>query len=181
MAPYDSFAGLLDYPGPHLAAALNRCLAESGAGHAAAQAHLSAFAREFEALGERKLQEIYTDAFDMQPETTLNTGYHLFGDDYKRSLFLVQLSELFCAQSFATGSELPDHACLVLRFLGRPECGAEAEGLAEDCLAPALTKIAARLEAAGNPYRHVVQALLAILPPPSVVPETAHPALQVLG
>jgi len=41
-----------------------------------------------------QLQEAYTSIFDMQPECTLNLGYQLLGDDWRRSIFLFKLKEI---------------------------------------------------------------------------------------
>ncbi|MGH9467723.1 MAG: nitrate reductase molybdenum cofactor assembly chaperone [Terriglobales bacterium] len=164
---YALFADALDYPGAGWAAVLARMdLAADPSGSVAA---FAAAARELP-LG--ALQEIYTATFDMQPDMTLSTGFHLFGDDYQRSDFLVRLSGILRARQFAYGAELPDHACLLLRFLAQAAGGPEAEGLAEECLAPALARVAARLETqnapACSPYRHLLRAITAALPPPTL-------------
>ena len=161
MGAYTLFADVLDYPGLDWPAALARCRAEAGG------EELEAFAAAVSGLTPGQLQEAYTAAFDMQPEMTLNTGYHIFGDDYARSLFLAQLAEIYRAQGFGAGSELPDHACLLLRFLDRGG-GPACDGLAEEGLAPALARVAERLEAARHPYGHLVRAIVAALPPPGL-------------
>lgn len=180
MGAYTLFADVLDYPGPNWPAALARCragrfqIAEVGR-------ELDAFAAAVAGLTLGPLQEAYTAAFDMQPEMTLNTGYHIFGDDYARSLFLARLAEIYRDHGFETGSELPDHACLLLRFLDRGG-GPECDGLAEEGLAPALARVAERLEAARHPYRHLLRAIVAALPPPALqLARAERSALPVLS
>lgn len=166
-------ADALDYPGAGWPQILARCRAASEGGSALGPAAppLAAFASAAGAIPQGQLEELYTASFDMQPEMSLNTGFHLFGDDYLRSAFLAKLVEIYQQRGFAGGTELPDHACQLLRFLARageePEAAASTEGLAQDCLAPALARVAARLEAARHPYADLLRAILALLPAPS--------------
>lgn len=162
-SPYLLWADALDYPGAGWPQVLARCRAAAEGG-----GQLEAFVA---AVGDMPLgaqQEAYAAAFDMQPEMSLSTGFHLFGDDYLRSAFLARLAEIFREQQFAVGTELPDHACLLLRFLAQAGGSPAAAGLAEECLAPALARVAARLEAAGHPYRHLLRAITAALPAPAL-------------
>ena len=46
----------------------------------------------FQSNPSRKWEEIYTRTFDVQAITTLDVGYVLFGDDYKRGELLVNLN-----------------------------------------------------------------------------------------
>ena len=64
------------------------------------------------------LQETYTAVFDMNPSTTLNVTYHLWGDGEKRADALARLKELYATAGYelSTG-ELPDYLPLMLEFL----------------------------------------------------------------
>jgi nitrate reductase molybdenum cofactor assembly chaperone NarJ/NarW len=64
------------------------------------------------------LQEGYTSAFDMNPATTLNLTYHLYGDNEKRAAALAHLQQIYEAAGWQriTG-ELPDFLPLMLEFL----------------------------------------------------------------
>lgn len=161
--PYLLLAGALDYPGPGWPEVVARCRAAAEPG-----GPLEAFVTAVRDIPLGTLQEAYAAAFDMQPEMSLNTGFHLFGDDYLRSAFLVRLAEIFRELQFAVGTELPDHACLLLRFLAQAGGSPAAAGLAEECLAPALARVAARLEAARHPYQHLLRAITAALPAPAL-------------
>lgn len=177
---YELFAEALDYPGADWPRVLARCRAAAGP----AAAGLGAFAAAAEAMAPGQLEELYTASFDMQPEMTLNTGFHLFGDDYLRSAFLAKLVEIYEQWGFERGVELPDHACLLLRFLAQagedPEAVACAAELAEDCLAPALGRVAARLAAARHPYHDLIQAILTTLPAPGLDLDRPAETLPVL-
>jgi nitrate reductase molybdenum cofactor assembly chaperone NarJ/NarW len=65
-----------------------------------------------------QLLETYTTVFDMNPSTTLNVTYHLWGDGEKRADVLVRLQQLYLAAGYerVTG-ELPDYLPLMLEFL----------------------------------------------------------------
>ncbi|MCB0747434.1 MAG: hypothetical protein KDC90_08210 [Ignavibacteriae bacterium] len=91
-------------------------------------------------------EEIYTRSFDVQALTTLDLGYVLFGDDYKRGELLVNLSKEHKKANNICHSELADHLPNVLRLLGK----LDDEDLIADIITlimqPALTKIAGEFE-----------------------------------
>jgi len=64
------------------------------------------------------LQEIYTAAFDMNPATTMNLTYHIWGDNEKRADMLTRLQQVYQEAGYerATG-ELPDYLPMLLEFL----------------------------------------------------------------
>jgi len=64
------------------------------------------------------LQESYTAAFDMNPATTLNLTYHMFGDNEKRAGMLARLQQVYLDAGYeCTTGELPDYLPLMLEFL----------------------------------------------------------------
>jgi len=64
------------------------------------------------------LQESYTAAFDMNPSTTMNLTYHLYGDTEKRAEALAGLQQRYQEAGYErTGGELPDYLPLMLEFL----------------------------------------------------------------
>ncbi len=64
-----------------------------------------------------EIQELYTRSFEVQAITTLDLGYLLFGDDYKRAELLVNLSREHREVGNDCGLELADHLPNVLRLL----------------------------------------------------------------
>lgn len=165
MMLYSRFADLLDYPGPDMTRRVEACLEALDAACAPARAELERFQSELTCLTPGRLEEAYTHAFELRPETTPNLGYHLFGDDVRRSLFMAQLKRRMQAQGVEMGVELPDHWCLVLRLLARQDSPAEIDALVDDCLLPALARILAALEARPQPgpYVRALRALLDVL------------------
>ena len=88
---YSILADLLEYPGDDWAECLERaeklCLPGSSYGL------LREFLCDVQSTPVPLLQECYTRIFDLNPVCTLEVGYHLFGENYKRGLFLANLSE----------------------------------------------------------------------------------------
>lgn len=161
MTAYSAFAGILDYPDASLAKLVAACSAELAREAPEADAHLLAFQAAIagESLG--SLQELYTDAFDLRPDCTPNLGYHIFGDDARRGVFLAELKGRMAAAGIALGVELPDHIIFILRYMDLAE--EERTPLIEDCLLPSLTKMLGVFEKTENPYGHVLRALLSLL------------------
>ena len=84
------------------------------------------------------LQELHTRTFDVQSLTTLDVGYVLFGDDYKRGALLSHLNQEHGRAGNDCRGELADHLPNVLRLLPKLK-DAELQGeLVEHLLIPAL-------------------------------------------
>lgn len=117
-------------------------------------------------------QEVYAATFDVNPAVCLYAGYHLFGDSYQRGAFMAQLNGTYSEAGFSAGEELPDHLCVVLRFLARCETieepfrsmedGRDAwvSDLIDDALVPAARVIVRAFEGTSNLYAPLLLALL---------------------
>lgn len=154
------FAALLDYPRPTTKEYARECRALLAEESLEAAEKIRQFEAFFAARKLSQLQELYTKSFDLRPDCTLNASYHLFGDDWRRSIFLAELQGIYNACSFETGKELPDHLCLILRFLGMKERNEAATELTEECVIPAVRHLRQVLGGEENPYRDVLEALL---------------------
>jgi len=162
MPVYSSFAGILEYPDASLARSVGDCVAALAQEAPESHAHLIEFQNEIADKSPGQLQEMYTNAFDLRPDCTPNLGYHLFGDDGRRGLFLAELKGRMAARGLPPGAELPDHLTLVLRYLDASE---EEERLVmiEDCLLPAAGRIVEVFGRGENPYGHAMRALLSLI------------------
>jgi nitrate reductase delta subunit len=79
---------------------------------------VEAFLATVNAHSTLQLQERYTAAFEMNPATTLNITYHIWGDGEKRAGALSRLQQLYAHAGYAkTSTELPDYLPLMLEFL----------------------------------------------------------------
>ncbi|HHP7236733.1 MAG TPA: nitrate reductase molybdenum cofactor assembly chaperone [Desulfobacterales bacterium] len=116
-----------------------------------------------------KVQEAYTAAFDLNPETCLNLTYHRWGDDEKRGRVLARLMEIYIQAGYeCDSSELPDHLALVLEFCSRQPHWID-DGLF-DAILEVPGSLAKRLSALESPYARVVEGAVQILISAAVVP-----------
>lgn len=177
LATLRRLAGLLDYPGPDLAARTEACLGALAAEHPAGADRLRRFAAVARVRGAAALEEAYTAAFDLLPVASPYLGDQLFGAGAERAYLLAGLRELQRGAGVAPGVELPDHVAEVLRLAAAPIAEDVREDLVRDGLAPVLAKMRAALEAAQNPWADVVAAAAEVVAPPA---EAAAPrALEV--
>lgn len=137
------FAEILEYPGPSLVATAQECEVLASKRSQEAAALLREFLLYARWTPPGRMEEIYTGTFDLAAACSPYVGYHLFGESYKRSVFMVRLKELYRAHSYAVAVELPDHLAVLLRFLAVCQDSALVEELICDALLPALEKMAA--------------------------------------
>lgn len=145
------FADILDYPEPGLARKAVECetLLDAVAPEAATLlGDFRGFAEE-SPLG--RLEEVYSGFFDLNPVCHPYLGYQLFGENYKRSSFLIGLKERYRAEAFhASTNEIPDRLSIVLRFLAHSADDEGADALVREGLMPALKRMTAKPEAGGD-------------------------------
>lgn len=84
------------------------------------------------------LQELYTRTFDVQSITTLDVGYVLFGDDYKRAELLANLSREHREVGNDCRGELADHLPNMLRLMTLIGASDIIQELVEGIVVPAL-------------------------------------------
>lgn len=94
----------------------------------------------------RAMQQSYTRAFDVQAATTLDLGYVLFGDDYKRGKLLANLSREQTDAGNDCGTELADHLPNILRLLPKLADRGLVVELVQEIVAVALRKMIAEFE-----------------------------------
>jgi len=145
------FADILDYPAPGLARKAAECAALIGAAQPEAAALLESFRRFAEETSLGKLQEVYSGFFDLNSICHPYVGYQLFGENYKRSIFLVGLKKAYRTAGFeADASDLPDRLSVVLRFVAHSKDGEEIDELLNRGLLPALARMTTKPESDGH-------------------------------
>ncbi|HLC23085.1 MAG TPA: hypothetical protein VJL08_01390, partial [Dehalococcoidia bacterium] len=95
---YLSFAATLDYPGPALAEDAMACRGLLAQFSSEAAGRMEEFGVFLAQTHPGQVQEVYTNAFDLQPVCYPYVGYQLFGESYKRGMFLVKLQEEYRAR-----------------------------------------------------------------------------------
>lgn len=87
------------------------------------------------------MQELFTRSFDVQAIATLDIGYVLFGDDYKRGELLANLNREHLAAENNCGTELADHLPNILRLMSVLRDEELIEDLAYAIIGPALLEM----------------------------------------
>lgn len=152
------YADLLDYPGGGVTLEPEALLALVAADCPPAAEALADFTRFMADSDRTRMEEAYTATFDLRPVCSPYVGYHLCGEGYQRSRFLVKLQEIYRRYGFAVEGELADHFPAVLRFLARAGDEPEGRELARDGLLPALEKSLAAFEEP-SPYGELLRSL----------------------
>lgn len=136
------FADLLDYPRPGLANEALLCEKLLAGSQGKAAREMTAFRSFLERTPLGKQEEIHSAFFDLNPVCHPYIGYHLFGESYKRSIFLLELKQRFQATGYeCEDEELPDRLSIVLRFLASGCDGGLKREIIEEGIMPALTKM----------------------------------------
>jgi nitrate reductase assembly molybdenum cofactor insertion protein NarJ len=92
------------------------------------------------------MEELYIRSFDVQSVTTLDIGYILFGDDYKRGELLANLNREHGQTNNDCGSELGDHLPNLLRLITKLDDQELIVEMIEELIVPALTKMISEFE-----------------------------------
>jgi len=107
---------------------------------------IDAFAELLPAHDLNKMEELYIRSFDVQSITTLDIGYVLFGDDYKRGELLSNLNREHTKADIDCGSELGDHLPNLLRLISKLDDEELIIEMIEELLVPALKKMISEFE-----------------------------------
>src|SRR5579863_10751300 len=124
------FADILDYPAPGLARKTAECAALIRAAQPQAATLLESFRGFAEENSLGKLQEVYSGFFDLNSICHPYVGYQLFGENYKRSAFLVELKKAYRDEGFeADPTEIADRLSIVLRYAAYSKGGEDVDDL----------------------------------------------------
>jgi nitrate reductase delta subunit len=170
---YEALANLLEYPGEEWGTGLEMCRQHIERGSSELARPFLEFYRAVEGFSVDELQELYTVTFDLNPVCALEVGYHLFGEDYKRGVFLANLRETEAPFDLGQEGQLPDYLPVLLRLLAVLEDVELRSDLIWQCLIPALEKMSASLARAQSLYGALVETTATALKR-----EAAHPSAR---
>ncbi len=102
---------------------------------------LQRFAEYTEDSSFMEMQELFLRSFDLQAITTLDIGFILFGEDYKRGKLLVHLNEEHKNAGNDCETELADHLPNLLRLLPKMKDNAMQFEIATLLIQPAVVKM----------------------------------------
>jgi nitrate reductase delta subunit len=160
---YEILADLHDYPVADWQLRCDECNALLNAENQSFVSHFALFASETERLSLSDLQELYTRTFDLSPVCALEIGYHLFGENYKRGVFLANLRETEAPFDLGQEHQLPDYLPVLLRLLTKLDEEELRSALIVDCMIPATEKMLKTLSEGENPYRHLIAVINMVL------------------
>jgi nitrate reductase delta subunit len=159
---YDQLATLLCYPGTAYLGAVDACRQTLAAAEPAVGVHVERFAAGVREMCVADLEELFTHTFDINPISSLEVGWQLFGEQYERGTFLVRMRQEMRRLALSESTELPDHLTHVLAVLGRLE-PEHADDFATACVLPAVERMCAALSGKENPYEHALGAIRTFL------------------
>lgn len=158
---------LLQYPDTELATARTALTATVAALQPSPTAdELAAFTAWFAEQPPDALERHYVETFDLRRKSSLYLTYYLHGDTRRRGMALLALAQRYRAAGWeADAAELPDHLPVVLEFAALEGPGAGEAPLRQH--RRGLELIRHSLADVDSPYRHLLAALLTLLPPPT--------------
>jgi nitrate reductase delta subunit len=160
---YEVLASSLEYPGADWGARLEGCLDWLTVGEPEVARQFNRYSQRVKDLPIEKLEELYTRTFDLNPVCTLDIGYHVFGENYKRGELLAKLRETEEPFELGQANQLPDHLPVLLRLLPKLEDEELRLSLIAEILVPALGKMLQALIQTNNPYRDLIETISSAL------------------
>ncbi len=100
---------------------------------------LKPFTKVISYVSKYELEDLYLRSFEVQSITTLDIGYVVFGDDYKRGELLVNLNKEHQNYGVNCGDELADNLSNILKLINVLEDYKLLNDLINKIVAPALT------------------------------------------
>ena len=159
---YQKLAVLFDYPGEEYVERVSTCATAMKSELPKAALLFEQFRREIDGFSTDDMQELFTRTFDLNPACTLEVGWQLYGEDYRRGEFLVRMRQELREKCLPESTELPDHLTHALALLGRMEADEAAE-FAGRFLLPAIDKMLAAWQKHRNAYAALLESTFTML------------------
>ena len=154
-------SALINYPTRSLVQDIDRCKETFIDKYDEAVTEIGKFEAILSELSVEDREEYYATTFDIQGMCCLDLGYVLFGEDYKRGEFLVNISAMQRDYKVDLGAELADHLPNVLKLIGVMEESKMKKDLIEKVSLPAIIKMLENFQIGknSNAYMHVLRAI----------------------
>lgn len=121
------------------------------------------FLDEIENKTLKEQQEYYMNTFDVKAITHLDIGYLIFGEDYKRAEFLVNLQKEHHRAGIDCGSELGDHLPNILKLIAKTTNKEFAEELGFIITTPSVRFMINKFKDHNNYYTYLLEVIVAFL------------------
>ena len=143
---YNRLADILYYPEDDIKEKTNKVQQLLDKKYSNAASELEIFTGFINNSTKTEQEELFTRSFDVQAVTTIDIGYVLFGDDYKRGELLVNLNREHKDAGNDCGTELSDHLPNVLRLLPKMKDKEIRNEFVAKIIIPGLKKIIGEFE-----------------------------------
>jgi nitrate reductase assembly molybdenum cofactor insertion protein NarJ len=162
---YHLLAGLFEYPDAGFPEAVRQIKLFLDGAYPEAAGEVGKFLEYLPDGDVVAMQELFTRSFDVQAIATLDIGYTLFGDDYKRGELLANLNREHLAVKNDCGTELADHLPNLLRLMSLLTDEELIDDLAYAIIGPALLEMIGefdpgRLDAKNKSYEKHYKTLI---------------------
>jgi len=141
-AKYLYFAKILDYPNDLLINNIKHIILLINQNKSISKNEIISPIKNFLDVISKKniseIQEIYIKSFEIQSIVTLNIGYLIYGDDYKRAELLINLNNEYKKNNIKCENDLSDYLPNILIFLSKCKNMALINEFISNFLMPAL-------------------------------------------
>ncbi len=163
MRKYLLLADLFNYPTENLIDKVTTCENEMESKNPETEIVLKEFKEHLESKKIGELQEYYSKTFDVNASCCMDIGYVIFGEDYKRGEFLVNMQNEQRNADHRFETELADYLPNVLKLFHYHNNREFIDELAYCITIPALKEILDKFRSPENIYRRLLVELLGIM------------------
>jgi nitrate reductase molybdenum cofactor assembly chaperone len=160
---YKTLADIFRYPDGNLKSRTTDFFSQVSEQFPEQTENVSKLLDSFNSMSVLKQQEYYLKTFDVQAVCSLDIGYVLFGEDYKRAQLLVNLQSEHKSAGVDCGSELGDHLPNVLTLLSKTNDPDFAEELGFIITSQAVRFMLTKFKNVDNIYKDMLKVLLLFL------------------
>lgn len=186
MTHYSKLADVFRYPAADYLQRVRRCRTELETAYPEASEEFGKFVSYAIDVTHQQREELFVKTFEVQALCYLDLGFVIFGEDYKRGMFLVHMKREHERVGNEYGTELPDHLANVLVLIEKttdeefrndlvagiaiPAIRKMLEGFESNRVKDRMARLKQRHDAVlqeslnyGNVYQYALKALLMVL------------------
>jgi len=160
---YSILAGLFDYPDQKIDDLLDYTSDILQVQYPSVIDTFRQFGEPIRGLDMHSREEYFINTFEVEALISMDLGYILFGEDYKRGNFLAMMQQEQISADNDLGSELADHLPNVMRLLPLMSEQEIAEELAYSIMLPAIREILKKFENTDNVYQYAFETVLKVM------------------
>ncbi len=163
MNHYTQLADLFQYPEEGFHENISKICTEIKANYPKAENLLSDFEIFINERTTNQMQEYFVKTFEVKALCVMEVGYVLFGEDYKRGEFLVNIQNEHNKVQNDCKSELGDYLPNMLNLLPKMESKESADELGHCIMVPAIKQMIQKFLDHKNIYLKLMRALLIVM------------------